>query len=99
MTERPTFGRSVGKRVFDGSVQLIPTFQRITSFSMRCANKAATEEAEWMRAEGGQANQHSAAVFLSNATTKKQPTPPNVAAARGPSRDSFIHLRVRFEVA
>ena len=50
---------------------------------MRCANKAAADAAEWMRAAGEQASPCSAAGDSSPAAVDKQPAIPNVAGARG----------------
>ena len=65
---------------------LIPTFQRMTSLSMRCENKAATEAAARMPAAGEQASQDSAASVNYPAAANKNPATPNVAGARGHPR-------------
>ena len=61
----------------------------MTSPSMRCANKAATEVAARMRAAGEQAIQDSSAGVKSPAAANKQPATPIVAGARGSPRASF----------
>ena len=67
---------------------LIPTFQRMTISSMRCANKATSEAAERMRASGEQVNEYSASSVTSPNSADKQPAIPNVAVIRGHSRSS-----------
>ena len=60
---------------------------------MRCANKAATEAAAWMRAAGEQVTQVSVSGVLSTATAK-QPIAPTVAGERGHSHaaSSYVAL-------
>ena len=66
----------------------------MTSLSMRCENKAATEAAARMTAAGEQASQDSAASVNYPAAANKNPATPNVADVRvhtraaSPSPDS-----------
>ena len=55
----------------------------MTNPSIRCANKAATDAAVWMRVAGDEASQDSSAGFRSPAAADKQPAAPKVASARG----------------
>ena len=59
------------------------SFQHMTNPSIRCANKAATDAAVWMRVAGDEASQDSSAGFRSPAAADKQPAAPKVASARG----------------
>ena len=59
---------------------------------MRCANKAATDAAERMRADGEQSSQDSVAGARSSAAANKQPTTPKVAGARGNPRTASLSV-------
>ena len=78
----------MGKEALVDFDQLIPTFQRMTISSMRCANKVATEAAARMRAAEEQATQDSVAGVSSPAATDKQTATLNVTGGRGHPRSA-----------